>query len=275
MTTYSSTSGPPLGGPAGSPPESLADNFTPESSKFEVEDIFEDAASFLVSGDDPLTYIASSITKVDSIGLIDPEFTLSFSYDEQITSDDSDLIGEGNMSIVETIYPPQGWEPSDSSVIRMYRPLQGFDTIYPLFSVSSPTGSASSVLNTATTATLFGASTTITRTIEVAEVVPEDLANPLATFEIVLLPQYYSLEEQAINDKFGAPANGESVDSQVSAVFESAAADVYQTLVSRVYTAKTIRPQRLTIRNIEDSGQEISTQISISTTTTTEASYTP
>jgi hypothetical protein len=235
----------------------------------------EDAADFLVSGDDPLTYIASSITKVDSIGLIDPEFTLSFSYDEQITSDDSDLIGEGNMSIVETIYPTQGWEPSDSSVIRMYRPLQGFDTNYPLFSVSSPTGSASSILNTTTTATLFGTSVTRTRTIEVAEAVPEDLANPLATFEIVLLPKYYSLEEQAINDKFGAPANGESVDSQVSDAFESAASDAYQTLVSRIYTAKTIRPQRLTISNIEDSGQESSTQISISTTSTTEAAYTP
>jgi hypothetical protein len=225
----------------------------------------EDAADFLVSGDDPLTYIASSITKVDSIGLIDPEFTLSFSYDEQITSDDSDLIGEGNMSIVETIYPTQGWEPS----------LQGFDTNYPLFSVSSPTGSASSALNTTTTATLFGTSVTRTRTTEVAEVVPEDLANPLATFEIVLLPKYYSLEEQAINDKFGAPANGESVDSQVSDAFESAASDAYQTLVSRIYTAKTIRPQRLTISNIEDSGQESSTQISISTTSTTEAAYTP
>ena len=199
----------------------------------------EDAADFLVSGDDPLTYIASSITKVDSIGLIDPEFTLSFSYDEQITSDDSDLIGEGNMSIVETIYPPQGWEPSDSSVIRMYRPLQEFSTNYPLFSVSAAAELASSA------------------------------------FEIVLLPQYYSLEEQAINDKFGAPANGESVDSQVSAAFESAASDAYQTLVSRIYTAKTIRPQRLTISNIEDSGQESSTQISISTTSTTEAAYTP
>lgn len=266
MTTYRSTSA------------RLADNPDKIKDPTQVASSgsakFEDAASFLVSGDDPLTYIASSITKVDSIGLIDPEFTLSFSYDEQITSDDSDLIGEGNMSIVETIYPPQDWEPSYVPLIRMYRPLQGFDVSYPLFSVSSPTGSASSVLNTTTTGTLFGASTTITRTIEVAEAVPEDLANPLATFEIVLLPQYYNLEEQAINDKFGAPANGESVESQVSAAFESAAADAYQTLVSRVYTAKTIRPQRLTIRNIEDSGQEISTQISISTTSTTEASYT-
>ena len=157
----------------------------------------------------------------------------------------------------------------------MYRPLQGFSTNYPLFSVSAAAGSASSVLNTTTTATLFGTSVTRTRTIEVAESVPEDLANPLATFEIVLLPQYHSLEEQAINDKFGAPTNGESVDSQVSDAFESAASDAYQTLVSRIYTAKTIRPQRLTISNIEDSGQESSTQISISTTSTTEAAYTP
>ena len=192
--------------------------------------------------DSPYALFADNISGVDSENLIEYNFELRFVSDLILTDEDYDAIGEGNMGILMTIYPPETFRSGDETGYNAYNPIQEFSTIYPYITAVVPN--------------------------------PDETYTDFSDCDRIMFIKHDSSEKNALKTKLGMGELDTSVTNITSETMDTIitqlADQLYNTTTTNDYIAKTIRIPRLTARDFLQEGDEAGTAAApVSATSTT------
>jgi len=181
--------------------------------------------------DSPVALFADNIHGVDSENLIEYNFELRFVSDLILTDEDYDAIGEGNMGILMTVYPPETFRSNDETGYNAYNPIQEFSTNYPYITAVVPN--------------------------------PDETYTDFSDCDRIMFIEHDSSEKNALKTKLGmgeldtstANITSETMDTIITQLADQ----LYNTTTTNDYIAKTIRIPRLTARDFLQEGDEAGT----------------
>ena len=201
------------------------------------------AYAALQASDSPVMLVADNIHSIDSENLLQSNFSIRFVYDLVLNEQDYDAIGEGNIGILMSTYPPENLGTANATEYDAYNPIQEFSTNYPYITAVVP--------NTDETYTDF------------------------SDCDRIMFIKHHSSEQNTLKTKLGTgelDTSTANITSETMDIIITQLADqLYNTTATNDYIAKTIRIPRLTARDFLQEGEEASTagmSVSVASTTT-------
>jgi len=183
------------------------------------------------ASDSPVASFVDKISGVDSNNFISPDFSFIYRSDLIINDEDYDAIGEGNMAVLKTEYPPESFRSDDETGYDAYNPVQGFSINFPRITSAVPG--------------------------------EDEEYSYLSDYDRIIFIQYHSSEADALKTKLGTGElqmsttniTHETMDTIISQLAEQ----LQNTNMASDYVAKTIEIPRLTAADFLQEGTEVST----------------
>ena len=193
-----------------------------------VDDLSFVSNQALKASDSPATFFINKISGIDSNNLISPDFNFVYESDLIIDDNDYDAIGEGNMAVLMTKYPPESFRSDDETGYDAYNPVQGFSVDYPYITSVVPN--------------------------------PDEGYTDFSDYDRIIFMQHHSLEADSLKTKLGTgeidTSTENATDDAMNTIISQLAEQLYNTNITSDYVSKTISIPQLTARDFLQEGTE-------------------